>query len=87
MDLLQTINTLLLASAGCAGVYAVGRLFYVAGTAPTTVYPRETRTGPMIFPGTAMANAKEYSDLLIRLHGHMADVKGEEFKQPKEQLE
>lgn len=45
MDLLTILNNALFGSAALVGVYAIGRLFYVAGTAPTNVQQRTSRTG------------------------------------------
>jgi hypothetical protein len=45
MELLPILNNLLFGSAALVGVYAIGRLFYVAGTAPTNVQQRASRAG------------------------------------------
>lgn len=84
MDLLQILNTLLLGSASAVGLYAVGRLFYVAGTAPTTVYPKQARTGPTIFPVMAMANEPRQVYTIIQSGGIIMGVKGKVTEQPKE---
>jgi hypothetical protein len=85
MDLLQTVNTLLFASAGAAGLYAVGRLFYIAGTAPTNVSPRQPRTGPTIFPAMAMANEPQpVYTMVVHGNGLIMDVTGNATEQPKE---
>jgi hypothetical protein len=54
MELLSILNNILFGSAAIVGVYAIGRLFYVAGTAPTNVQQRSSRSRAVVLPTMAL---------------------------------
>jgi hypothetical protein len=58
MELLNLLSNILFGSATIVGIYAIGRLFYVAGTAPTNVQQRASRPAvtrdPVVYPTMAL---------------------------------
>jgi hypothetical protein len=80
MDLLQFFNTALVSTAALVGVCAVGRLFYVASTAPTNVRRKSSAVGPTIFPTIAWDGNREVYTATIIVDGSRRTVSGSKLK-------